>query len=269
MTDTVYNPLASLDALLNTAIETQSVDMTETGTGGFEKVILPKGAYNCRMIEYVEYGKWVPTHQGKPTGRPAALNFKVKFCFYGPNGEEVYINSLRMPVSNSEKANAKKLFDRMNYGGQLKHIAQGLNQCYRMELDVVEKDGKEYNTMMFETLSPLPKFDPETGAAVKLPDFDPTKLRVFLWNAPTKEAWDSLYIAGTDDKNKSKNFIQEDILKAVDYPGSPLQNLLEGGLPMPPIEAAAPAAPAAPDVPATQSIPAAPDMPAMPAAPTV
>lgn len=269
MTDTVYNPLASLEALVATAIETQTVDMTQEGTGSFEKIMLPKGPYNCRMIEYIEYGKWVPTHQGKPTGRPAALNFKVKFCFYGPNGEEVYINSLRMPVSNSEKANAKKLFDRMNYGGQLKHIAQGLNQCYRMELDVVEKDGKEYNTMVFETLSPLPKFDPNTGEAVKLPDFDVSKLRVFLWNAPTKEAWDSLYIEGTGENGKSKNFIQEDILKAVDYPGSPLQNLLEGGLPMPPMDAVAPEAPATPVAPDTPAVPAMPAAPSMPDAPTV
>lgn len=263
-----YNPLAAMDAMLNAAIETQSVDMTETGTGGFEKIVLPKGAYNCRMIEYIEFGKWTPMHQGKPTGRPAALNAKVQFCFYGPNGEEVYVRSLRMPISNSEKANAKKLFDRMNYGGQLKHLAQGLNQCYRMELDVVEKDGKEYNTMVFETLSALPKFDPETGEAIKLPDFDPTKLKLFLWNAPTKESWDSLFIEGTDDKGKSKNYIQEDILKAVDYPGSPLQQLIEGGLPMPspdvaanPAAAAGAAAAVAASVPAVPAMPTAPDVP--------
>lgn len=261
-----FNPLASLESMLATAIETQAVDMTETGTGGFEKVVLPKGSYNCRMIEYVEYGKRTPLHQGKPTGRPAVLNFKVGFCFYGPNGEEVHIRSLRMPMSNSEKANAKKLFDRMNYGGQFKHFAQGLNQCFRMELDVAEKDGKEYNTMVFETLSPLPKFDPNTGTPINLPEFNPTDLKLFLWSNPTKESWDSLFIEGTNDKGKSKNFIQEDILQAVDYAGSPLQALLEGALPMPAVpaqaSAAVPAAPAMPAAPNVDIPPFTPDAPA-------
>ncbi|ACP44088.1 hypothetical protein vBVpPAC2_10 [Vibrio phage vB_VpP_AC2] len=269
---TPFNPLDQLNSLVDAAVETQAVDMTETGTGGGEKIILPKGPYNCRMIEYIEYGKVVPTHQGKPTGRPAALNARVGFCFYGPNGEEVYIRSLKMPVSNHEKANAKKLFDRMNYTGTLKHLAQGLNQCFRMELDVQEKDGREYNTMKFETLSPLPKFDPETGSPITLPEFDTSKIQVFLWANPTKETWDSLYIDGTDDKGKSKNFIQEDILKAVDYEGSPLQALLEGGLPMPPAdEPKAESAPTQADhaAAAQAAMPDAPAMPTMPDAPAV
>lgn len=272
---TPFNPLDQLNALVDATIETQSVDMTETGTGGGEKIILPKGPYNCRMIEYVEYGKIVPTHNGKPTGRPAALNTRIGFCFYGPNGEEVYVRSLKMPISNHEKANAKKLFDRMNYTGTLKHLAQGLNKCFRMELDVQEKEGREYNTMKFETLSPLPKFDPETGEPIVLPEFDAEQIKLFLWSNPTKETWDALYIDGTDDKGKSKNFIQEDILKATDYEGSPLQALLEGGLPMPPADVpdatataqANPEAQAATQAAAAQAMPDAPEMPAMPTMP--
>ena len=62
--------------------------------------------------------------------------------------------------------------------------------------------------------------------------------RLFLWDVPSKEMWDSLYIDGTypakiDDKTKaviyperSKNVIQEKILSAVNFKGSPLADII-------------------------------------------
>lgn len=269
------NILDSLAGLIDAAVEVQDTDMTETGTGGFDRIVLPKGKYNARFVEYVEYGKRTPMYQGKPTGKAPVLEVKVGFIFYGPNGEQVPIRSLRMKVSNSEKAVFKQLFDRLNTKGTLRHAAQRLGQAFRIELDVVEKDGKEYNTVNFASLDELPKFDPETGKPVELPELDPKDIKIFLWAKPTKETWDSLYIDGVNEKTgKSKNFIQNDILEAVDYVGSPLQQLIEGKLPTPadlapPSDAVAgPTGEASAAAPEAPSAPAAPSAPVAPTAPT-
>lgn len=270
-----FNPLANLNTLVQGAVAVQKVDMTETGTGGaFESIVLEKGSYNCQYIEYVEYGKRTPMYQGKPTGRPPVLNVKVGFLFHDGQGSSVRIRSLRLGVSNSEKAAFKKFFDRLNMNGDIQHAAQKLGQGFRMEVDVIEKDGKKYNTMKLETLSPLPKFDPNTGDKIELPELKPEDVKIFLWDNPTQETWDSLYIEGTNEKTgKSKNFIQEDILQAVDYNGSPLQSLLEGGIPSPESLQSAGSngdgsTGASTPAPAPASAPSAPQAPAAPSAPT-
>jgi len=67
-----------------------------------------------------------------------------------------------------------------------------------------------------------------------------TELKLFLWDNPDKDQWASIYIAGqypayTDDTGKevrparSKNVIQEKIMSALNWQGSPMQLLLEEG----------------------------------------
>jgi hypothetical protein len=61
-------------------------------------------------------------------------------------------------------------------------------------------------------------------------------LRIFLFNNPTKETWDSLFIDGTREVKKdggaiehvSKNWLQELILSATNIVGSPVEALLGG-----------------------------------------
>jgi hypothetical protein len=69
------------------------------------------------------------------------------------------------------------------------------------------------------------------------PQISPTRL--FLFQRPTKETWDSLFVDGTrtvkeGDKEVevSKNRLQEMIMSATDYPGSALEALLIGQIPL-------------------------------------
>lgn len=265
--------LNNLNALVNETVETQGVDhsVTQQGGGNFEDVLLPKGTYYGRMVEYVELGKKIPTNAGKPTGKPAVLNVRTGFIIYTPDGGIKRINPFPMAVSSFEKAKFKQLFDKMNVDGTMKHLAQALGKPMAFEVEQhTTKAGKTLNVIDFAGTRPLPKFDPNTGAAIVLPELDEQFLRLFLWNNPTKETWESLYI----EKN---NFIQEDILAAVDFEGSALQQLLMGGVPSP--EALAPAgaggAPvmasaaehAVPQVPTPAQAPAQPTAPAAPVAP--
>lgn len=231
--------LNNLNALVNETVETQGVDhsVTQQGGGNFEDVLLPKGTYYGRMVEYIELGKKIPMNAGKPTGKPAVLNVRTGFIIYTPDGGIKRINPFPMAVSSFEKAKFKQLFDKMNVDGTMKHLAQALGKPMAFEVEQhTTKAGKTLNVIDFAGTRPLPKFDPNTGAAIVLPELDEQMLRLFLWNNPTKETWESLHI----EKN---NFIQEDILAAVDFEGSALQQLLMGGVPSP--EALAPTAPSA------------------------
>lgn len=259
---TILNNIA---ALVNETVETQGVDhsVTQQGGGNFEDVLLPKGTYYGRMVEYIELGKKIPMNAGKPTGKPAVLNVRTGFIIYTPDGGIKRINPFPMAVSSFEKAKFKQLFDKMNVDGTMKHLAQALGKPMAFEVEQhTTKAQKTLNVINFAGTRPLPKFDPNTGEPIVLPELDEQFLRLFLWNNPTKETWESLYI----EKN---NFIQEDILAAVDFEGSALQQLLMGGVPSP--EALAPAAPSALEALAEASAarvnPAAPAAPIAPAAP--
>lgn len=268
---TILNNIA---ALVNETVETQGVDhsVTQQGGGNFEDVLLPKGDYYGRLVEYVELGNQLPTNNGKPTGKPAKPFVRTGFIIYTPDGGIKRINPFAMDISSWEKAKFKILFDKMNTDGTLKHLAQALGKPMSFAVEQhTTKAGKTINVLNFAGTRALPKFDPNTGAPIVLPELDERMLRLFLWNNPTKETWESLYI-------EKKNFIQEEILAAVDFEGSALQQLLMGGVPSP--EALAPAAPsastgsAAPgagttDAPAPVGVqaPQAPAAPVAPAAP--
>lgn len=267
------NILNNIAALVNETVETQGVDhsITQQGGGNFEDVLLPRGTYYGRMVEYIELGKKIPMNAGKPTGKPAVLNVRTGFIIYTTDGGIKRINPFPMAVSSFEKAKFKQLFDKMNVDGTLKHLAQALGKPMAFDIEqYTTKAGKTLNVINFAGTRPLPKFDPNTGAPIVLPELDEQFLRLFLWNNPTKETWESLYI----EKN---NFIQEDILAAVDFEGSALQQLLMGGVPSP--EALAPsgqgAAPTVesasasvvPQVPTPTAAPVDPAAPIAPVAP--
>lgn len=272
--------LNNLNALVNETVETQGVDhsITQQGGGNFEDVLLPKGGYYGRMVEYVEMGKQLPKRSGVPTGKPAAYFARPGFIIYTPDGGIKRINPFPMQISSFETSKFKQLFDKMNTDGTMKHLAQALGKPMYFEVEqYTSKAGKVSNVINFAGTRPLPKFDPETGAPVVLPELDERMLRLFLWNNPTKDTWESLYI-------EKKNFIQEEILAAVDFEGSALQQLLMGGVPSPEAlvsaapsagatgvdstnSAATSASPQAPQAPAAPVAPAAPIAPVAPVAP--
>lgn len=254
--------LNALSSLVNATVAEQGIDQSVTQSGGnFADVLLPKGTYFGRFMEYIELGKKIPMHMGKPTGKPAVMNVRLGFIVYTPDGSIKRINPFPMSVSSFEKAKFKQVFDKMNYDGTLKHMAQRLGQAFMFEVEqYTSKAGKTSNTIDFLSLRPLPKFNPNDGTPIELPALDEAGLRLFLFDNPTKETWDSLHI-------ESNNFIQNDILSAVNFEGSALQQMLMGDVPdmqamAAPAPVAAPAAPAAPSAPIAPAAPVAPAAPA-------
>jgi hypothetical protein len=275
--------LKKYQALIQEAVDQEAIDMSDTSTGGGGARLYERGYAFARLVEYIEFGHHPDEYEGKV--KAPAMNFRLGFAIWGkanlvpgqeptPGAQQNYANEDGSPgiirtfdlrISNNEKAAAKKAFDKMNYDGKAKQFYQFLGKPFLLRIDVnlKAKGGPRNRLKLDET---LPPFDNMSGQPYKIPEAPDDLYKLFLWNKPTKETWDSLFIEGKNDEGKSKNWLQEKCLSAVDFDGSPLQALLSGGgLPKPEElqqQLEQPAAPAA--VSAPQTAPAA-EAPAAPA----
>lgn len=253
---------ADLAALANKAAE--EVDYTKEKAGGDFEIELPEeGKGLFRFREYIELGLQPNSSKNFPDKKPAP---KARFVFEmvtpkhirtvkKDDGTEIRIPhtvACTVPISQSSKSNFIKLFRCLNYDGKATHPAQLLGRAYLGEIihgydkdDLVDgkpKSGAKPRYANFQrdgvyTFTAPRIEDPVEGTVKELKAgelLNPIKL--FLFGNPTKECWDSLFIEGTrtvkvDGKEveKSKNWMQETILKALNYEGSAVQQLLEGG----------------------------------------
>jgi hypothetical protein len=238
------------------AMAAESEDQTEVQVTTFDNDPPEAGVTVGRFIEYIELGK----HDGgefkgkkKPDADYLRLTFellhpKKNIKEYEHEGEQrVRADrvSIRISKKLSDKAKFKKLFGAMTYGrDSIKHMAQMLGEAFIINIyhNVVEKEGtkKTYvnldNDGVYGISAPFVT-DPLEGTKTAVPVRDPiSPLRLFLFNNPTKETWDSLYIDGTRTVKKdggveeevSKNWLQESILSAKNYKGSALEALIGG-----------------------------------------
>lgn len=246
--------LAALQALAAQAAAT-SPDMNESVKGGGGARLLPAGYAFGRFIEYIELGKHPQEFNGK--AKDPALEIQIGFALWGQgyqneDGTPYIIRPFQFAVSRNEKAKAFKLFKALNWDGKAKHFAELLGKAYLVKI-VHEPKSKTDSTPVsridFDGF--LPPLDPVTKQAYPIPEAPDDLYQLFLWDYPSKEGWDALYVEGKWDDGKSKNRIQETIMSALDFQGSPLQQLLLGGA-----IGSLPAAPALP-----QEAPAAPALP--------
>ncbi|KRR22170.1 hypothetical protein [Bradyrhizobium retamae] len=238
------------------AIAAEQEDQTVEQTVSFDNEPPPAGATVGRFIEYIEIGKQKqPDYNGKP--KPDAECVRLTFELLHPkkNIHEYEVEgekrvradrvSIRISKKMSDKAKFKKLFNAMTYGrDSIKHMAQMLGEAFIITIyhNVVEAEGKKRTYVnldqdgQYGIRAPF-IIDPLEETKKDVPVGDPiSPLRLFLFNNPTKETWDSLFIDGTREVKKdggavehvSKNWLQELILDASNYSGSALEALLGG-----------------------------------------
>lgn len=217
----------NFDALVNAAIETQTVDLTETGTSGGG--LLPAGQAYARLYKYIEYGQQPQEYGGK--AKAPADEFKIGFKLYGgPDGcyNDRTIDSFELAVSNNAKAGAKKAFDKLNWKGDLKHPAQAMGRAFLVNITVKKNEttGKESNRLDLNGI--FPAINPVDGKEVQLPPLDANDRQFFFFQNPTPETWAALYVEGKWDDGGSKNKVQEKILSALNFPGSKLEQMISG-----------------------------------------
>lgn len=252
----------NINDLANAQAEQEDYTKPESG-GNFERELPVAGHCVMRLREYVELGVHSTATKAYPKKKPAA---KARFVFEltTPKHVKEVENSegskkrfgqtmaISCVISKSEKSNYMKLFKQLNYAGEAKVPAQCLGKAYMgfivhaYDKADIGSDGKpaagakpKWANLQKDgvyTVEPPRVVDPlaETITEIKVPEML-GDMKLFLWNMPTQECWDSLFIDGeyereTDGKTEtvSKNWMQNLILSALNYEGSPLQEMLMG-----------------------------------------
>lgn len=217
---------SKLQALRDKAKQTQTVDMTEEGTGGGG--LMPEGYAMARVVKYIELGLQPQEYNGK--AKAPAREFIVGFKLFGGEDdcyEGRYIETFALAVSNAPKAGAKKLFDALNYSGNLEHPSDALGQAYLVPI-IVKQNGQKKDVNRINMGGILAPIDPVSKKKYPIPEVEDSDFTYFFFDAPDKESWASLFIDGKWDDGGSKNKYQEKILTALDFPGSELEQLLSG-----------------------------------------
>ena len=221
--------LAALQALAAQDVAESGIDLNEAVKGGGGGRLLPEGYAFGRLVEYIEFGNQPQEFQGQT--KTPALEFTLGFALTGEgyqndDGTPYVVRTYNTALSRNEKARAFKLFKALNWKGTAKSFAQLLGETFLVKIKQVPKSKTDPKIVSRIDLDGfLPPLDPVTRQPYPIPEAPDDMYRLFLWSRPTKEAWDSLYIEGEYD-GKSKNRIQEQILAALDFQGSPLQQLL-------------------------------------------
>lgn len=226
-----------------------SDDMNEvSGNGG---KLLPQGAYLGRICEYIDLGTQPQEFNG--VAKDPAPQIRLGVALFGPNaqdaaGKPYVLRSYDITISRNEKANAYKAFKALNWKGDknIKHFAQFVGQPFIFQVSVATNKTTQRQSNKIEWDKTTAAVNPLDNTPYQVPELTDDYYRVLLWDFPVKEEWDALHIEGNRDDGKSKNFIQEKILSALNFQGSPLQLLLAGAgintLPSAPAQPVAPVA---------------------------
>lgn len=195
-----------------------------------------------RLVGYVEIGKREVAYMGE---KKVIDKVKLVFEVFGPKYPPRKVGDELVPIrvtvlenlSMFERSNyRKKLFEPMRNGDtSIRHTAQLLGRPFRGHLyhkstgagrtiaTLQNPKTKEY------TIAPPVFSDPVSGETRTL-EVPPavSQLRCFIWDQADKAMWDSIYIPGFTG-SRSNNIFQEDIKQALNYPGSHIQQFVEGG----------------------------------------
>lgn len=247
---------------LNLFAELETIDVTElqdfnnTQSGG-GRGLLPKGTAFIRPVYYVEYGVQKQREYEGKTKDPVP-EFEIGFAIVGGSGlnaegkPERYvleegkfpiIKSYPKPISLYDKSQCVGIHKALNrVGNKCSHMVQKLieSPLYQVTIthevpDKGKNAGKTVHKIDFRNLQPA--WDSVNACEYTMPEVDKSIIQAFLWDKPSIGQWDSLYIDGMNEavKNEkgeitkpatSKNFIQEKILSALNFEGSPIQKLL-------------------------------------------
>ena len=245
--------LTKLKQIANEAAEIE--DQTEVKTS-FDFRLPVAGKTVARLAEYIDFGAQ-PRKPYKGKEKPPADTVRIAFELLHPEKNIFDIEgrkmadriSITLTKSLSDKAGFKKLFNTMVAGrDSIKHMAQMIGDAFIVTVvhSGGEKgdDGKEKpkyanlrsvdGTWLIE--QPFVE-DPIAGTKTPVPVLPLVgEARLFVWDLANKEMWDSLFIEGEreidDGKGgktvRSKNWLQEKILGATNFEGSPISQVLSG-----------------------------------------
>lgn len=242
------------------AAENRDHTKTEAGGGGYEAP--PEGTAMARLVGYIELGKHETTWQGKPK---VSEYCRLIFELFGKKYPPKEVNGKMVPqtitidekLSFTDKSNWPKLFAKLNYSNAARNPAELLDTAYLLGIRHKKwpRKGQDKNkpetwtgldvTIRAEDGSysvrpPMTEVvDEEGGVEQRKINVPPATVpfKGFLWNRPTIEQWETIFIDGEWPERKdasgkvtkaarSKNVDQLKIRAALNYAGSPINHLL-------------------------------------------
>lgn len=234
-------------------------NQTEAQSGGGGTFELPVEATGgIRLVSYIEIGTHTKQFKGDKPKDVEQVILEFELC--GPKWpatneetgrEKPFIIRLTENKSLNEKANFYKLFSRLNHDGTAKHFCELVGKEFKGTIvHSTSGEGDEKKTYAnlrtgdgYTILPPFSDVEDDEGnisrKRMKVREAS-VPLKIFLWAFADKEQWDSLFIDGTygDKKDKegnviegsgtSKNWIQQRIKEAKNFPGSPIEGVIGG-----------------------------------------
>jgi len=233
------------------AAETDDLTINQS----FTRELPREGVALLRFVDYIELGR----HESNNSKYKPSLKVVLAFELNHPDHlvefdgkKEPTRMMIRLNKGATAKSGYKKLFNLMNKacGGDKKHFVEMLGSAFLGEVfhnSVGEGDQKKtYANLDDESgysLKAPVQVDALSGNKTPIPVSEVHgECRAFLWENPSltdediKEMWESIYIEGTreveDPKTKekkeiSKNWIQENIMKNLEWEGSTTQALTQ------------------------------------------
>ena len=244
-------------------------DFTEITKGGGERKVWPEGFTLARLVGVIELGDRENTYKGEK--KPPVRQLMLQFAMYSEgytydDGKPGIISTMGLSMTTTEKSKLPKIFAKMQITKAEKHFAELLGQAYLINIKHTKKDDKTYVNIDLDDVRLA--IDPISKQWYPCPALDESLVRLFLWDKPSQAMWDSLLIKQQDGSVSDKQWLQDLLMTAVNFNGSPLQRLLDPSATAMTAAMMAPAAPvAAPVAPAPVAAPTVPA--AVPAAPVV
>ncbi len=161
-------------------------DMNEVTTGGSFK-IWPEGNAIARLIWYIETGNHAQKDHKSGVMRSPTPQMKMAFAMFSPNytqddGSPGIIISYDTTISQSEKANATRIFKKMNWKGTAKHFSQFLTEPFIINIkqrkDATGKVVGSYVDIK-EISAPV---EPLSKQPYSCPEVSTDLLKLFMWD---------------------------------------------------------------------------------------
>lgn len=201
------------------------------------------GATRLRLVGYVETGVHKKVFKGEEKFKPQV---ELTFELSGPKHQPRKTDSgvliphrivVKESVGFTVKNGYMKLFNQLNHdGSHTNFVTMLMESSWRgsvLHREYTIGDQKRIAAELKSRVNGYQIFaptyeDPDTGE-LKQVTADPaiTAPRLFLWEDPDLDQWDSLYIDGTYDNGDTKNVLQERIKRAENFVGSPIYDLLK------------------------------------------
>lgn len=219
--------LLQIQALAAEAAETATDMTTATSSGG---KLLPPGKSLGRLVQYIEFGSQPQEFEG--VAKAPADEMRLGFELYGPNylnddGTPYVISTFDTAISTNAKAGAFKLFKLLNWKGTHKNWVGLVGELFIVDIvNVMTKGATPKKVHRINMAGFLPPLDPLSQAPYPAPAMHEPNLKLFLFDKPNMQCWNSVFVDGKFDNGDSKNFIQEKILSAKNFAGSPVEAML-------------------------------------------